>query len=86
MVPNVTFPTSVNPDNRLGPLGFFTLEDAEEAPGNSGFRDQIAALEWTRKNAAAFGGNPKDVTIMGQSAGGMSVLYHMLSPKSKVFE
>jgi para-nitrobenzyl esterase len=62
---------------RLGPLGFLYLEelcpDLEGAVGNAGMRDQVAALEWVRDNIAAFGGDPSQVTIFGESAGGMSV-------------
>jgi para-nitrobenzyl esterase len=62
---------------RLGPLGFLHLADLcpnlEGAIGNAGIRDQIAALEWVQENIAAFGGDPANVTIFGESAGGMSV-------------
>jgi carboxylesterase type B len=62
--------------------GFLSTEDAA-CPGNNGLKDQVAALRWVRDNIAAFGGNPKSVTIFGESAGGASVHYHMLSPASK---
>jgi len=62
---------------RLGPLGFLYLKDLcpdlEGAAGNLGIRDQLTALTWVRDNIAAFGGDPKNVTIFGESAGGMSV-------------
>jgi para-nitrobenzyl esterase len=62
---------------RLGAFGFLHLDDVfgEElaGSGNAGILDQVAALEWVRDNIAAFGGNPDDVTIFGESAGGMSV-------------
>jgi para-nitrobenzyl esterase len=62
---------------RLGPLGFLFLADLcpelEGAVGNAGLRDQVAALEWVRENAAVFGGDPGQVSIFGESAGGMSV-------------
>nr|AHJ81345.1 carboxylesterase [Locusta migratoria] len=67
---------------RLGPLGFLSTEDAA-APGNFGLKDQTAALRWVRENIAAFGGDPSSVTIFGESAGGASVHYHMLSPLSR---
>ena len=56
---------------RLGALGFLCL-GIKEAPGNAGIKDQIAALRWVKKNIAAFGGDPDNVTLFGQSAGGMS--------------
>lgn len=62
---------------RLGPLGFLYLKDLcpdlPGATGNAGIRDQIAALEWVHDNIAGFGGDPDNVTIFGESAGGMSV-------------
>uniref|UniRef100_A0A336MQG4 Carboxylic ester hydrolase n=3 Tax=Culicoides sonorensis TaxID=179676 RepID=A0A336MQG4_CULSO len=63
---------------RLGPIGFLSV--GGDAPGNAGLKDQVLALKWVRDNIAAFGGNPNDVTIFGQSAGGASVHYLMLSP------
>ncbi len=62
---------------RLGPLGFLFLADLcpglEGAVGNAGLRDQVAALGWVQENIARFGGDPQNVTIFGESAGGMSV-------------
>jgi para-nitrobenzyl esterase len=62
---------------RLGALGFASWHSlgtqGESLPANLGLRDQIAALEWVRDNIEAFGGNPENVTIFGESAGGMSV-------------
>lgn len=62
---------------RLGALGFLHLaelcEGLEGAVSNCGIRDQVAALEWVRANVAAFGGDPENVTVFGESAGGMSV-------------
>jgi len=67
---------------RLGLFGFLSTED-EHAPGNYGMLDQVAALQWVKKNAEAFGGDPNRITLMGQQAGGASVHYHMLSPLSR---
>nr|AJP62564.1 carboxylesterase [Oxya chinensis] len=67
---------------RLGPLGFLSTED-EASPGNFGLKDQVAALKWVRENIEAFGGDPGSVTIFGESAGGASVHYLMLSPLSR---
>jgi para-nitrobenzyl esterase len=73
---------------RLGPLGFLahpalTAESPHHASGNYGIMDQIAALQWVRKNIAALGGDPGNVTIFGQSAGGVSVCALMASPLAK---
>lgn len=68
---------------RLGPMGFMCLPELKEEAGhtgNYGMFDQITALEWVRKNIKAFGGNPDNITIMGQSAGAMSVTNLCLSP------
>jgi para-nitrobenzyl esterase len=58
---------------RLGVFGFLDLGQPERAVANAGLLDQIAALEWVRDHIEAFGGDPGDVTIFGESAGGMSV-------------
>ena len=68
---------------RLGPMGFICLPELKEEAGhtgNYGLYDQMTALRWVRENIAAFGGDPDNVTIMGQSAGAMSVQQHCLSP------
>jgi len=62
--------------------GFLSLKEAG-VPGNNGMKDQVMALRWVQKNIAKFGGNPKRVTIFGESAGGASVHFHLLSPMSK---
>ncbi|KAJ2951280.1 hypothetical protein O0L34_g5681 [Tuta absoluta] len=67
---------------RLEALGFLSL-DNEDVPGNAGMKDQVAALKWVKKNIAQFGGDPDNVTVMGQSSGGACSMYHMLSPMSK---
>ena len=71
---------------RLGPLGFAVLPELKEEAGktgNYGLYDQMTAIKWVKNNIAAFGGDPDNITIMGQSAGGMSVQQHCLSPLSK---
>jgi para-nitrobenzyl esterase len=73
---------------RLGPFGFLSgaalrAEDpAHPSAGNYGIEDQIAAFQWVKSNAAAFGGDPSNVTVFGESAGGTSILVHLASPKS----
>ena len=73
---------------RLGPLGWLALPElSAESPhgvsGNYGLLDQIEALKWVKKNIAAFGGDPGNVTIMGESSGGQSVAYLLTSPLAR---
>lgn len=84
---------------RLGPFGFVyhpaitddeqidtngsTLTRTDDSWGNWGIRDQIKALEWVQENIVEFGGDPDNITIMGESAGCWSVLTHMASPLSE---
>lgn len=72
---------------RLGPFGFLSHPDLAAArggvaSGNDGIRDQQLALKWIQTNIAAFGGDPKKVTVTGESAGAMSACLHMVSPGS----
>ncbi|CAH2034412.1 unnamed protein product, partial [Iphiclides podalirius] len=66
---------------RLGPLGFLSTQD-EHCPGNNGLKDQQEALRFIQKTIHSFGGDNSSVTIFGESAGGASVHYHMLSKTS----
>ena len=72
---------------RLGALGFLAHPALASRPGgaagNYGLMDQQAALRWVQRNIAQFGGDPHDVTIAGQSAGGLSVLAQMVSPGAR---
>lgn len=67
---------------RLGVLGFLNI-DHEVATGNQGLKDQTMALKWVQENISSFGGDPDNVTIFGESAGGASVHYLTLSPLSQ---
>jgi len=66
---------------RLGAFGFLSTGD-NEIPANLGLWDQRMALVWVKENISKFGGDPDNVTIFGESAGSMSVCYHVLSPQS----
>jgi para-nitrobenzyl esterase len=73
---------------RLGVLGYLahralSAESPQRVSGNYGLLDQIAALRWVNRNIAAFGGDPANVTIAGESAGGLSVMYLMTSPPAR---
>ncbi|XP_055308597.1 esterase B1-like [Sitodiplosis mosellana] len=69
---------------RLGPLGFLSF-DTPEYSGNMGLKDQRLALKWISLNIDRFGGDYKRITICGQSAGGASIHFHMLSTESRKY-
>lgn len=70
---------------RIGVFGFLSTGD-EEAPGNFALKDQKLALQWIQVNILAFGGDPKQVTLFGQSAGATSIHFHALvNYKEKLF-
>jgi para-nitrobenzyl esterase len=78
----------VSMNYRLGIFGFFashelSLESTRHAAGNYGLMDQTAALRWVQRNIAAFGGDPNNVTLFGESAGSISVSAQMASPLSQ---
>jgi para-nitrobenzyl esterase len=73
---------------RLGPFGFFahpalTAASPHKASGNYGLADMVASLEWVQSNIAAFGGDPGNVTVFGQSAGAMAIGSLIASPETK---
>ena len=72
---------------RVGPMGFLAHPDLTKEgggrSGNYGLMDQVAALEWVQRNIGAFGGDKGNVTIMGQSAGSMSVSLLQINPRAK---
>jgi len=72
----------VVPHYRVGALGFLSTQD-EVVPGNNGMKDYVQALRWVQENIAAFGGDPNQVTIFGESAGGAGVLSTLISPLAK---
>lgn len=77
---------AVTVNYRLGPMGFLCLPELKAEAGhcgNYGLYDQLASLQWVRNNISAFGGDPDKITLMGQSAGAMSVQQHCLSPLSE---
>jgi para-nitrobenzyl esterase len=78
----------VSMNYRLGIFGFLAThelvaEDPHHSAGNYGLLDQLACLQWVRRNVAAFGGDPDNVTIFGESAGSFAVSAHMASPLAK---
>lgn len=69
---------------RLGTIGFLSLNDKSlNVPGNNGLKDQVFALEWIQKNIENFGGDSKNVTIFGESAGGASTHFMCLIPRTR---
>ena len=72
----------VSMNYRLGGFGFLPSDELGST-GNEGFQDQQLALRWVRDHIASFGGDPANVTIAGESAGGVSVCLHLLSPGSE---
>lgn len=76
----------VGVNHRLGRAGWFAHPALSKEPGltgNYGNMDQIAGLKWVKANIAAFGGDPSQVTVVGESAGAMSILNLMISPEAK---
>ncbi|XP_053600205.1 juvenile hormone esterase-like [Plodia interpunctella] len=69
---------------RLGPYGFMCL-DNPEVTGNQGLKDQFLALKWVQENIAQFGGDSRKISIFGESAGAMSVDFHIHSSREKIF-
>src|SRR3546814_7606509 len=74
--------------SRLGALGWLahpalSAESADGVSGNYGLLDQVAALQWVQRNIGAFGGSAGNVTIAGESAGALSVMYLMTAPRSE---
>nr|XP_017032166.1 juvenile hormone esterase isoform X2 [Drosophila kikkawai] len=67
---------------RLGSLGFLAT-GTKDAPGNAGLKDQVLALRWVQKHIHRFGGDPQSVTLLGYSAGSISIGLHMISPMSR---
>ena len=71
---------------RLGPLGFMCLPELKSEAGktgNYGLYDQLTAIKWVKDNISAFGGDPDNITVIGQSAGAMSIQMHCVSPLSE---
>ena len=72
---------------RLGRFGFFVLDDKQQTGGMNGIRDQILALHWVQENIAHFGGDKNEVTVFGESAGGVSTCILTIAPDAaKLFK
>lgn len=67
---------------RLGTFGFLSTGD-DAVSANNGMKDMVQGLRWVQENIEAFGGDPSQVTIMGESAGSASVLYLLISPLAR---
>ena len=78
---------AVNVNYRLGALGFFAdaqlSEEYGASGGANGIIDQVTALKWVKENIVQFGGDPDQVTIFGESAGGTSVCHLLAAPMAK---
>ncbi|XP_061395052.1 esterase B1-like [Musca vetustissima] len=69
---------------RLGVLGFLCLDDPDlNVPGNAGLKDQVMALKWVKQNIHNFNGDPNNITVFGESAGGASTQFMMMTPQTK---
>ena len=71
---------------RLGPLGWLTHEDIQKKygrDGNFGLDDQLTAIRWVKAHIASFGGDGENITLLGQSAGAISIQYHCLNPANR---
>ncbi|KAG0428162.1 hypothetical protein HPB47_024836 [Ixodes persulcatus] len=72
----------VSMNYRVGPLGFLN-SGTSHSSGNAGLHDQLLAMKWVKENIRTFGGNPDDITLLGQSAGAISIGLHLISPMSR---